>query len=57
MAELRDPKGRAVARGLANYGVDDVNRIAGKHTGEIAGILGGKDYDEVVHRNNLVLLD
>ncbi|OGL58586.1 MAG: glutamate 5-kinase [Candidatus Tectomicrobia bacterium RIFCSPLOWO2_12_FULL_69_37] len=57
VVELRDPKGRAVARGLANYGVDDVNRIAGKHTGEIAGILGGKDYDEVVHRNNLVLLD
>lgn len=57
VVELRDPKGRPVARGLANYGAEEVNRIVGRHTGEIAAILGGKDYDEVVHRNNLVLLD
>lgn len=57
VVELRDPKGQPVGRGLANYGADEVNRIAGKHTGEIAAILGSKDYDEVVHRNNLVLLD
>jgi len=57
VVELRDPKGRAVARGLSNYGAEEVARIAGRHTGEIAEILGGKHYDEVIHRNNLVLLD
>jgi len=28
----------------------------GKHTNEIANILGSKPYDEVIHRDNLVVL-
>jgi glutamate 5-kinase len=45
------------ARGLAGYGADDVRRLAGKKTSQIAEVLGYRDTDEVVHRNDLVLLE
>jgi len=48
---------RPFARGLAGYGADDVRRIAGLKTSEIERTLGYKDLDEVVHRNDMVLLD
>jgi glutamate 5-kinase len=51
-----DPHGREVAKGLVNYASDDLARIRGAKTGEIAGILGYKDYDEAIHRDNLVIL-
>jgi glutamate 5-kinase len=44
------------ARGLTNYGSEDLRRIAGRATEEIIGILGHCPYDEVVHRDNLVIL-
>ncbi|MCL6621939.1 MAG: ATP-dependent zinc metalloprotease FtsH [Syntrophobacterales bacterium] len=49
------PDGREVARGISNYSSEEINRIKGAQTRDIARILGRKDYDEVVHRNNLVL--
>jgi glutamate 5-kinase len=45
------------ARGLTGYGADDVRRLAGKKTSQIEEVLGYRDTDEVVHRNDLVLLD
>ncbi|HEX7625159.1 MAG TPA: glutamate 5-kinase, partial [Anaeromyxobacteraceae bacterium] len=48
---------RPFARGLAGYGADEVRRIAGLKTSEIEGALGYKYLDEIVHRNDLVLLD
>ncbi|GEJ59478.1 glutamate 5-kinase [Anaeromyxobacter diazotrophicus] len=48
---------RPFARGLAGYGADEVRRIAGLKTSEIERALGYKDLDEVVHRNDMVLLD
>lgn len=51
------PDGKEVARGLTNYGATDVERIRGRHTSEIEGILGFKAYDEVIHRDNLVIMD
>lgn len=53
---ILNPEGWEIARGLVNYSTDDVRRIMGAHTHEIAKILGHKPYDEVVHRDNLVLL-
>jgi len=49
-------KGELIARGLAEYSSEEVAKIKGRRTSEIAGILGAKDYDEVVHRDNMVLL-
>ncbi len=45
-----------IARGLVNYSSDDIERIKGRKSGDIELILGRKDFDEVVHRNNMVLL-
>lgn len=50
-----DPSGREIAKGLTNYSSLEIEKIQGVQTKAIAGILGYKDYDEVVHRNNLVL--
>lgn len=48
---------RPFARGLAGYGADEVRRIAGLKTSEIERALGYKYLDEIVHRNDLVVLD
>lgn len=49
--------GRPFARGLAGYAADEVRKIAGLKTGEIERALGYKYLDEVIHRNDLVVLD
>ncbi|MEG6585743.1 glutamate 5-kinase [Dendrosporobacter sp. 1207_IL3150] len=48
--------GREFARGLANYTSDEIRKIKGRHTNDIVQILGSKSYDEVIHRDNLVLM-
>ena len=45
-----------IAKGLVNYRAEDVRRILGKKTSEIAATLGQKEFDEIIHRDNLVLL-
>ncbi|HUB23910.1 MAG TPA: glutamate 5-kinase [Tepidisphaeraceae bacterium] len=47
--------GKTIARGLSNYSADDVRRIAGKKSAEVRKLLAEAAYDEVVHRDNLVL--
>ena len=49
------PGGKEIARGIVNYAADEVKAIMGKQTGEIEKILGHKDYDEIIHRDNLAL--
>ncbi|MDR3088256.1 MAG: glutamate 5-kinase [Desulfobulbaceae bacterium] len=51
-----DKTGAAVAVGLINYSAADTRRIQGARSDQIAAILGYKDSDEVMHRDNLVLL-
>ena len=46
---------REVARGLVGYGADEIERIRGRHTSEIDGILGYRYMDEVIHRDDLVI--
>lgn len=48
--------GRKIAKGLTNYSSRDLEQIIGKKTSEIEKILGYKYSDEVIHRNNLVLV-
>lgn len=52
---LIDDTGKEIARGIVNYSYQEVDKIRGKKTADIERILGYKDFDEVVHRNNLVL--
>lgn len=48
--------GLEFARGLTNYSSEDLRRIAGRQTDTIVEVLGYCPYDEVVHRDNLVIL-
>jgi glutamate 5-kinase len=52
---LRGPDGLEVARGLTNYGHEDLDRIKGLRTSQIADILGECPYEEVIHRDNMVV--
>jgi len=47
---------RMIARGLSNYSSGEIAKIMGKKTSMIELELGYKDYDEVIHRDNLVVL-
>ncbi len=51
-----DEDGNAIAAGLINYSSKDVDTIKQHHSHDIINLLGTKDYDEVIHRDNLVLL-
>jgi len=49
--------GQDIARGLATYSSDDARRIIGRRSGEIGQLLGYPGRDELIHRDNLVLLN
>ncbi len=55
MIVCRDMDGREIARGLVNYNSDDARKIIGEPSSEIEKRLGYKDFDELIHRDNLVL--
>jgi len=55
VVELVVEGGQPFAQGLTHYASHEVERIRGRHTRDILAILGYKDYDEVVHRDNLVV--
>jgi glutamate 5-kinase len=50
------PGGTEIARGLVNYGAQDVSRILRRPSAEIESILGYVDEAELIHRDNMVLL-
>ena len=50
-----DGEGQEFARGLSNYSSDDIRRIRGLKTAEIPGVLGHCPYEEVIHRDNLLV--
>ncbi|MFT8243565.1 glutamate 5-kinase [Roseomonas sp. BN140053] len=53
---VRDETGREIARGLSAYDAEAAARIAGRRSEEIEAILGWRGRDELVHRDDLVLL-
>jgi glutamate 5-kinase len=55
LVQLLDTNGKPFAQGFVNYGDDDLMKIKGRRTTEIAALLGAKTRDEVVHRDDLVL--
>ncbi|MEZ5824056.1 MAG: glutamate 5-kinase [Geminicoccaceae bacterium] len=48
--------GRQLAKGLSAYDAEDARRIAGCKTGDIEALLGWRGRDEMIHRDDLVLL-
>ena len=53
---VQDRQGREVARGLSAYAADDARRIVGRRTAEIEAILGYRGRDEMIHRDDLVVV-
>jgi glutamate 5-kinase len=53
---IEGPGGAPLARGLSAYASDDAQRIAGHRSDKIEAILGWRGRDEIVHRDDLVLL-
>jgi glutamate 5-kinase len=52
-----DPSGKECARGLVNYSAADARRIMGQPSTKIADILGSVSETELMHRDNLIILD
>ena len=51
-----DKDAHELARGLVHYSSAELEQIKGCNSGEIANILGHKNFDEVIHRDDLVIL-
>jgi glutamate 5-kinase len=51
------PDGQEFARGLVSYGRAELLKIKGLHSSAIESVLGYRISDEVIHRNDLVLLE
>lgn len=54
---IKTRAGTEAGRGLSAYASDDIRRIAGHKSGEIAAILGYRGRDEIIHRDDLVLTE
>jgi glutamate 5-kinase len=51
-----DGDGNEVARGLTSYSASDIKKLAGQKTSNIQKILGYKYSDEIINRDDLVVL-
>lgn len=56
VVRVQDQDGHELARGVVNYGADDLKRIAGARSEAIEGLLGYHLGDSVVHRNDMVMV-
>lgn len=56
LVDVFDRDNRLVAKGLANYPVEETRRILGHPTGDIENLLGYISAPELVHRDNMVIL-
>ena len=52
---IRSDDGTELGRGLIAYANNDAERIIGKRSGEISGILGHKGRSELIHRDDMAL--
>ena len=55
VVDVKDKRGRVLARGLVAYAAEDARRIAGRKSVEIEKLLGFRGRDEMVHRDDLVV--
>jgi len=55
LVTVRDVQGREIARGLANYSAAETEAIKGRHSSQIAEVLGRPGVEEVVHRDDMVV--
>ena len=53
---ILDEKDREIARGLVNYNSRDLDQIKGMKSAAVRSLVGQNFYDEVIHRDDLVLV-
>jgi glutamate 5-kinase len=53
---VKDPAGQELARGLSAYDAADARRIAGHRSEEHEAILGWRGRDEIIHRDDMVVI-
>ncbi|MEW6443299.1 MAG: glutamate 5-kinase [bacterium] len=56
MVGCLDPSGREIARGITHYSAQEIRRILGKRSSQIEAVLGYRIQDEIIHRDELVLM-
>jgi glutamate 5-kinase len=56
IVDILDEKGKRIGCGISNYSSSDLAVIAGKHSDKIGSLLGYDYGDEVIHRNNMVIV-
>ncbi|WP_372627839.1 glutamate 5-kinase [Arsukibacterium sp.] len=54
---ITGPQQQPLAKGISQYSAYELTKILGLHSGQIAAVLGYCPSEEVVHRNDLVLLN
>lgn len=57
VVSIIDEVGKEFARGMVNYNSNDCKKIIGTHSDDILSILGYKNYDALITRNNITILD
>lgn len=55
--QFMNSEGAVLGNGLVNYAASDIRKIKGLKSTQITDCLGEKPYDEVIHRDNLVLTE
>jgi glutamate 5-kinase len=56
IVDILDEQGKRIGYGISNYNSSDLAIIEGKHSDNILGLLGYEYGDEVIHRNNMVIV-
>jgi glutamate 5-kinase len=57
VVSIIDEESKEFARGIVNYNSEDCKKILGAHSDEILKILGYKNYDAIITRDNITILD
>jgi glutamate 5-kinase len=52
---IRDLQGDELGVGLSNFSSNELERIKGLRTDELASVIGPVSFDEAVHRDNMLL--
>ena len=54
---VKDSSGKIIGHGLSSYGASDAAKIKGQKSREIETMLGYRGRDEMIHADNLVVID
>ncbi len=57
LIEVFSETGTCLARGLTNYSAAELRRIQGLRSDQFEAVLGYRSYEEVIHRDNLALIE